>query len=275
MDLPFSPTKGYVARVELEHASSVTASDYRYNRGFFDGAFYTHRSGSKHVFSGHLRVGFVRALAGGRGDIGVLQPRKRFYAGGSQSVRGYTENQLGPRVLTIDDSTLLKKGARTSTGAPCDISSVVTIVLCDPNTGDLGNGDFIPQPLGGTSLIEGSVEYRVPLPFYRQKFVGAVFIDAGLVGEASLQTLADLQNVTKGTGAITPGFGIRYESPVGPIRVDIGINPGKTERLAVATSITDRASRRIIPLETGRLFTSYGRGILDRLTLHFSIGQAY
>jgi len=37
-DVPFSPTKGYVARLDLEHASAFTGSDYRYNRAFFDGA---------------------------------------------------------------------------------------------------------------------------------------------------------------------------------------------------------------------------------------------
>ena len=48
-----------------------------------------------------LRLGFVRRDAGGaERRRPVLHPRKRFYAGGSQSVRGYGENQLGPRILT-------------------------------------------------------------------------------------------------------------------------------------------------------------------------------
>ncbi len=276
-DLPFSPTKGYVARVDLEHASALTLSDYRYNRAFLDAAFYTHQSGKKSVFSAHLRVGLVRALAGGQAGSGieVLHPRKRFYAGGAQSVRGYTENQLGPRILTIDDSVLLEKHATTATGAPCDVSSVVTVTLCDPNTGDLGDGDFIPQPLGGTSLLEGSVEFRTPLPFFRGKFYGAVFVDGGLVGQSSLQTLTDLSSLAKGTGAVTPGFGVRYESPVGPIRVDFGINPKVSEQLSVVTSVVQNGRRAIVPLNTTRHFSVAGHTLLDRLTLHFSIGQAY
>jgi len=41
-DIPFSPTKGFIGRIDLEHASSVTLSDYRYNRAFAEGAIYTH-----------------------------------------------------------------------------------------------------------------------------------------------------------------------------------------------------------------------------------------
>ncbi len=271
-DIPFSPTKGYVARLDLEHASSITQSDYRYNRAFFDAAAYGHRSGTNFVYSGHLRMGIVRALASGRGDIGVLHPRKRFYAGGAQSVRGYTENQLGPRILTIAPEKLVK--ARTVAGTPCDTTSEA-IRLCNPNSGGLGDGDFVPQPLGGTSLLEGSVEVRNPLPFYRGKFIGAVFIDGGIVGASSIQSLGDLRNITRGTGAITPGVGIRYESPVGPIRFDIGINPKVSEDLAVVTSLVENGRRRIVPLTTTRAYSPAGHTLLDRLTLHFSIGQAY
>jgi outer membrane protein insertion porin family/translocation and assembly module TamA len=271
-DVPFSPTKGYVARLDLEHASSVTQSDYRYNRAFFDGAVYAHRPGTKIVYSGHLRMGFVRALAGGRGDIGVLHPRKRFYAGGAQSVRGYTENQLGPRILTIAPEKLIK--GTTIAGAPCDTTSDA-VRLCNPNSGTLGDGDFIPQPLGGTSLLEGSVELRVPLPIYQDRFVAAGFLDAAVVGAGSIQSLGDLRNITRGTGAVTPGIGIRYESPVGPIRFDMGVNPKVSERLAVVTSVVEGGKRRIVPLNTTRIYSPGGRTLLDRLTFHFSIGQAY
>jgi outer membrane protein insertion porin family/translocation and assembly module TamA len=271
-DVPFSPTKGYVARIDLEHASSVTQSEYRYNRAFFDAALYGHRPGTKVVYSGHLRMGFVRALAGGRGDIGVLHPRKRLYAGGAQSVRGYTENQLGPRILTIAPEKLIK--GRSAAGTPCDTTGEA-VRLCDPNSGTLGDGDFVPQPLGGTSLLEGSVELRIPLPFYYGKFSGAAFIDGGIVGAGSIQSLGDLRSLTKGTGAITPGVGLRYDSPVGPIRFDMGVNPKVAEDLAVVTSVVENGQRRIVPLNHTRTYSPGGGTLLDRLTLHFSIGQAY
>ncbi|HWJ12615.1 MAG TPA: BamA/TamA family outer membrane protein [Gemmatimonadaceae bacterium] len=272
-DSPFSPTKGYLARVDLEHASQFTASDYQYNRAFFDGSLYAHRSGTLQVLATHLRVGWVRPIVAGL-DSGVLHPRKRFYAGGANSVRGYAESQLGPRVLTIDATSLGPKDSFN--GGVCE-PTLGSLRFCDPNSRNLGNGDFVSQPLGGTSLVEGSVEYRMPLPLgpNLRHFVGAVFVDAGIVGSASVRGLETISNFVKGTWAVTPGFGIRYQSPVGPIRVDLGINPGKVDQLAVVTALQDSTGRSIIvPLLGTRGFSS-GKTFLNRLVLHFSIGEAY
>ncbi|MDB4878313.1 MAG: surface antigen [Gemmatimonadetes bacterium] len=272
-DLPFSPTKGYVARVDLEHASSLTASDYRYNRFAFDGAAYTHRSGTQNVYTAHLRFGFVRALASGA-ESGVLHPRKRFYAGGANSVRGYGESQLGPRVLTIDETTLAK--AQSLAGGTCQLTPEA-VKFCDPNSPNLKSSDFLPQPLGGTSLLEGSVEYRFPVPLglVLRNIVGAVFLDGAVVGSGNTGGLPRISAIVKGTGAVTPGFGFRYESPVGPIRVDFGINPNRAEDLAVVTAVRDSTGQmHIVPLSATRNF-SQGKTLLSRLTLHFSIGEAY
>jgi outer membrane protein assembly complex protein YaeT len=273
-DQPFEPTKGYVARIDAEHASSATLSDYRYNRVSFDAAAYTHRSGSKQVFSAHLRLGFVRALANSRTDIAALHPTKRFYAGGAQSVRGFGENMLGPRILTIAPDQLDSAHAVTTTGAPCDTHSLA-IQACDPNTGTLTDASFNPQPLGGTSLLEGSVEYRFPLPMFRPHLEGAVFVDGGIVGQTPVHNVADLTSLTHGMGAVTPGFGIRYVSPVGPIRFDIGINPQRAEVLTVVTSVVENGQQKIIPLSTQRRYLPTGGGLLNRMVLHFSIGEAY
>ncbi len=273
-DVPFEPTKGYVARLDFEHASALTGSDYRYNRAFLDVSAYTHRSGSpRYAYSAHLRMGWVRSLAGGA-DAGVLHPRKRFYAGGANSVRGFAENMLGPRILTIDDSTLIK--ARSLPGGTCALTTTA-VQFCDPNSPTLKNTDFLPQPLGGTSLLEGSVEARFPLPLGQtlRNFEGAVFIDGGVVGSAPIHGFQTLGNIVKGQSAVTPGFGIRYISPVGPIRIDFGINPSRTEKLDVVTAVPDSTGRvHITPLTAQRVY-SPGRTLLDRLVLHFSIGEAY
>ena len=84
----------------------------------------------------------------------------------------------------------------------------------------------------------------------------------------------------RGTGAITPGFGVRYLSSVGPIRIDAGFNPSRAEDLAVVTEIIRNGKREIIPLDIPKRYsptgTSTGIGkILNRFTLHLSIGQAY
>ena len=286
-DQPMSPTQGYTARVSLEHASQLTVSDYSYNRAYGEGTIYRRFGPRGAVLAGHVRIGFVRPYKGLTGES-VLHPRKRFYAGGAQSVRGYGENQLGPRILTIPHGYLIN--AVTASGAPCDAFSDA-IRFCDPNTirdssGTdpqlVGDDKFTPRPLGGTSILEGSVEYRFPVPIMKNLF-GAVFIDGAAVGErifdplAGLQTLQDL---VSGTGAITPGFGIRYHSPVGPIRVDLGINPSRAENLAVVTELVENGRRKLVPLDIPKRYspTSGASGIgrlLNRLTLHLSIGEAY
>lgn len=277
-DDPFSPASGMRAQFNLEHASSFTASDFRYNRAFAEGSAYR-RVRHKGVIAFRGRVGWVNALASTDEATGVndpladlIHPRKRFYAGGSQSVRGFGENQLGPRVLTIP---------REKIAAVCDTTSHAALLACDPNatvatatggSAHLRDRDFTPRPLGGNTLIEANAEYRFPI---WQQLGGAVFVDGAVVGQGSLR------NASKGFGAVTPGAGIRYYSPVGPIRVDLGVNPFVSENLVVVTDEpTPNGRRQLVQLESTRVYaparTEGGiRGLLDRATLHLSIGQAF
>ena len=294
-DAPFSPTRGILGRVEVEHASAFTVSDFRYNRAYADVAFYRLLPFRRAVGAAHVRAGWVDPLASTSDAVGVgaisngpnagqiLHPRKRFYAGGSQSVRGFGENQLGPRVLTIDPDKI--RGRTESDGVVsyrCDPST--PIAQCIVNDTTLRDRDFQPRPLGGTTLLEAGIELRIPV---WGPIVGAVFLDGAILGEGTLNS------ITKGTGAITPGFGIRYESPVGPIRVDLGIRPTLRETLPVITQITDSTgTRRLVdlsppegcrsamtvgcrtypdPTEKKSFFTR----LTNRLTLHLSIGQAF
>jgi len=274
-DIPFSPTKGYVGRIDIEHASSVTLSDYRYNRVSAEGAIYTHflypsRDPRAQVLAAHARIGFVRALASANSGIELLHPGKRFYAGGARSVRGYDENQLGPRILTIPTSDLAKAG--------CDTTSAATLVTCNPNLSGLSTQKFTPRPVGGTSLLEGSVEWRVP---FARKMSWAVFLDGAVVGGSRLQNIADFREIVHGSWAITPGGGFRYKSPVGPVRVDLGYNPRRTEPLRVVTSTTDvKGNPKLIALNQTRSYTTGGTAtgfwsIFNQLVLHLSIGEAY
>lgn len=280
-DVPFSPTKGFIARADLEHASSVTISDYRFNRINADASAYTHfrypsRDPRSQVLAGHVRLGFVQPLANGATNIDLLHPRKRFYAGGSKSVRGFDENQLGPRILTISPDTLQAAG--------CDVTNETTLQTCDPNVAALANRRFTPRPIGGTSLVEASVEFRVP---FALKMEWAVFLDGAFVGGTKLQGPNGVEKAVPGAFAITPGVGFRYRSPVGPIRIDLGFNPKLVENLAVVTTVRDSLGRsRLVQLTNTqgeaitRQYVSGGTAtgplsIFNRTVLHLSIGQAY
>jgi hypothetical protein len=112
-----------------------------------------------------------------------------------------------------------------------------------------------------------------------------VFVDGAAVGERVFAPIgggvSSLANLVHGRSAITPGFGVRYYSPVGPIRVDVGFNPSKAEDLAVVTEIIQNGQRVLVPLQTPRHYSPTGsptaglRGLLNRFVLHLSIGQPY
>lgn len=264
---PFEPTHGMRAKADLEHASTFTASDFRYNRASAEGAIFMpfRNRGS---IGGHMRLGWVHALQSTGNAVGlgegepVLHPRKRFYAGGSRSVRGYGENQLGPRILTIP-ATKLRSAAG---GCP----EPIPITSCDPNVALLKDRDFEPRPLGGNMVVEANAEMHVPLPL--ENVIGAVFIDGGYVSQRINPTLP------KSKLAITPGFGVRYLSPVGPIRIDFGINPGRQETLPVVTEAIVNGEKKLVTLDDRRLYHpvrgGFG-GVLDRVVLHLSIGEAF
>jgi len=264
---PFSPNRGYRGNAGVEHASSFTLSDFRYHRATADVAnfFQVRKRG---VIAAHARVGWVRSLGSTQQATGIvpdlgnaiLHPRKRFYAGGSHSVRGFGENQLGPRVLTVSIDVLQKND---SLNVACTSGADVT--ACNPNAPGMADRDFDPRPLGGTFLVEGSVEARFPV---WRELIGAAFIDGGLVQRRRIGELPTRRS------AITPGFGVRYKSPVGPIRADIGFNPGTTESLPVVTENVVNGQTTLVTLQQPRVY-SPARGILRRMVLHLSIGEAF
>jgi outer membrane protein insertion porin family len=266
---PFSPNKGFRANGSVEHASAFTVSDFRYNRATADAAaFYQiRRRGS---IGAHARIGWVNSLGSSKQALGiaasvgggVLHPRKRFYAGGSHSVRGFGENQLGPRVLTVPIGVLQ---THDSLNVACTSGTDVT--TCNPNAPNMLDRDFEPRPLGGNFVIEGSVEARFPV---WRELIGAVFVDAGRVTQRTNGALP------RSRTAITPGFGGRYRSPVGPIRADIGFNPGKTESLPVVTENIVNGQKTLVTLQQRRSYSPQrGGGILNRIVLHLSIGEAF
>jgi len=266
---PFSPNRGYRANGNVEHASAFTVSDFRYNRATADGAAY-YQIRKRGAIGAHARIGWVRSLGSTAQAVGistsvgggVLHPRKRFYAGGSHSVRGFGENQLGPRVLTVPIGVL-----QTHDSLNLACTSGTDVTSCDPNAFNLKDRDFEPRPLGGNFVVEGSAEARFPV---WQDLAGAVFVDAGMVSQRTNPALP------RRKAAITPGFGVRYRSPVGPIRADIGFNPGRTEFLPVVTENIVNGVKTLVTLQQRRTYSpARGGSVLNRMVLHLSIGEAF
>lgn len=223
-----NPTSGYSLAVDLEHASALTGSDFSYNRAVGEVAAY--RSVSQGVvLAGRLRSGIVspgqfEKLRSGPSGVppDLVHPQKRFYSGGAASVRGFAESRLGPQVLTVDVVSLL--GVPPGGSAPLCAPAQVTSGGCD--AGPLENQAFFSRPTGGNRLIEANLELRFPLAL--DDFQGALFVDAGEVwGQDVALEPGDIE--------VTPGLGVRYFSPIGPIRVDVAYRPRRVDALPVLT----------------------------------------
>ena len=76
----------------------------------------------------------------------------------------------------------------------------------------LGPRSSANDPIGGLTLLEGSMELRRPL---WQALGGALFVDFGQVSRRAF-------DVPVGDVKFAAGFGLSYSTPVGPVRVDIG-----------------------------------------------------
>ncbi len=272
----FMPDRGYRARVDLEHASKATGSDFWFNRVEFNGSTYR-RVSRNAVLAFRARLGWVGAIQGTNEALGVggfdelvVHPRKKFYSGGSQSVRGFGERQLGPRVLTVSPTALTD----TARAGACTQAQIVDRT-CDPNIPGLNATTFQTQPLGGNTLAEGTVEYRFPL-MPAQGITGAVFLDGAIISTNQLSGLLGA------TGAVTPGFGLRMHTPVGPVRLDLGIRPTLVEDLPVVTQVTrPDGTFELVTLQKSRRFdptnNSGGtfRKVMSRLRLHLAIGPPF
>ncbi|HZP63911.1 MAG TPA: POTRA domain-containing protein, partial [Terriglobales bacterium] len=113
---------------------------------------------------------------------------ERFFAGGGSTLRGFPLNAAGPQRI-----------------AP----------ICTTGTTDCNS--FITVPVGGNMLMIINSELRYPIPII-SNLGGAVFYDGGNV----YRTINFSELVNNYTSTV--GVGLRYATPVGPVRFDIGRN---------------------------------------------------
>ena len=138
----------------------------------------------KIVWANSLRIGLAQPFANSRVPLS-----EAFFTGGGNSLRGFPLNGAGPQrdVLICPDG----------------------VTTCDNNT--------IKVPAGGNELLLINAEARIPMPFKKGLSI-VPFYDGGnvfpLVGFRDFASLYS-NNV---------GLGLRYSTPVGPLRIDLGQN---------------------------------------------------
>ena len=297
-DALFSPSEGYVVRADLEHAGSYTLSDFAYSRLLAEVSTYLGEAGGV-VLASRLRGGVGWAHGGDVGSDRLgLNPQKRFFAGGPNSVRGFDQYRLGPSVLGIDAVPTLVDSATVGDPAvfwPGCTAAAINDGSCDASVlAAAAPGEFYLRPVGGEVLLEGNLELRFPLPAFQGKLRGAAFLDAGQVWRTR-------DDVSLPDIVFSPGIGVRYYSPVGPIRIDAAFDPRGTETLQVLTTRVAECldeeglschkqqgpTRAVLTnpddvsvLTRAVAYTPRGEidsigAFLRRINLQFSIGQAF
>ena len=167
----FDPKKGVFADQRFETALKLFGSNVNYLLSFTDIRLYKEIK-KDIVIAKRLQFGMLYPFGStGEFDVPIF---KRFFAGGSNSVRGFPFQKLGPL-------------------------------------------DSNEDPLGGNSLLVGNLEVR--FPFYAD-LGGVVFLDYGNVFPDSFSYPLDKLKYAVGTG-------IRYNTIIGPLRLDFGyaLNP--------------------------------------------------
>ncbi len=184
--------------------------------------------------------------------ITLIPLPEQFFAGGGNSHRGFGLNQAGPR---------------------------------DPNSG---------FPVGGTALFVNNFELRLPpltLPYLGEGFGFAIFHDMGNVftaphdmlkgllrwhqdnpqqclsgGTTNSQCYTQFNNSGYDYTSHAVGLGIRYKTPIGPLRFDFGYNLNPTSYFQTYTAPSLFGLQTTSVLETQRL---------RHFNVFFSIGQPF
>ncbi|MFI5397279.1 MAG: POTRA domain-containing protein [Candidatus Binatia bacterium] len=185
-DDPFVPRRGVFDSLRVRVAPRQFGTDIPLVKVSAQHAQYV-PLGDEMTFVYVARTGWARAY-----DDGDTVPiRERFFLGGRTTVRGFSENQIGPKGNAFTDD----------------------------------KGSFVPggDPLGGSLALNLNTELRFPLLY---GFGGVVFADGGGV---YLENRTGATASCSGCGSVSihdfrrsSGLGLRYITPVGPISLDYG-----------------------------------------------------
>ena len=218
-DDPLEPTRGLLVGVDAEGAFRNLGSEVGFVKASVQGFFFQALPGEL-VFAAGARLGLARGFT-------LMLPTLPIFV---MTADGVLVQQDGSALAVIQD---LPASERFFAGGDTTVRGFALDRLGDATTID-PNG----FPTGGNAMIVMNSELRVPVSGAIQ-VVG--FLDAGNV----FDRVSNLElNRIRGAA----GFGVRYRSPVGPIRVDLGFKLDRREFAGEQEPLT---------------------------ALHFSIGQAF
>lgn len=251
---PPLPVLQYDARGGLQVAGAPSGSQYEYLRAIAEGSA-TRALGASYELAGRLRLG---GLTGDR----VLPPQIRLYSGGVNTVRGTSQNMLGPKFLVV---------------ATDDVGGLGCVLVprgCPP--GAVVDPDQVGvRPTGGDAALDASIEAR---KWVSRTVQLAAFLDYGILWR-DLFTDAGGVSGDASESLLSPGIGLRLLTRLGPVRIDVGYNASGAHRYPLFTE--DPATSELVFLGDV-VYDPFGfddPGALEelwrRLQLHVAIGQPF
>jgi outer membrane protein insertion porin family len=183
-DKPLDAHKGVFQTVNFSVSPKAFGSTDNVMR-FFGQTSYYWQLKPWMVWANNVRLGLASSF-----DNSHVPFSEQFFSGGADSLRGFPLNGAGPQ----GDATLC-----TELNVPSSCTATITV------------------PEGGRQLFIFNTEGRFPIPL-KDGLGGVLFYDGGNVYRAIniSHFFTDYSN--------TIGIGLRYQTPVGPIRVDVGRN---------------------------------------------------
>ncbi|MCB9766174.1 MAG: BamA/TamA family outer membrane protein [Alphaproteobacteria bacterium] len=205
-DHPIYTRRGYYGEISFKDAGAPLFPGFTFGKIEFDARkYWAVVRPVRSVAALRVAGGAVRpyALTDARADDAFVPYNDLFQLGGSNDVRGWEQGYLGPRACYQE--TFDSDG--NSTG------EIAT--SCNKQRGSSQADNVNIYPLGSQAVAWVSLEYRITGPF---SIDWVVFTDVG----SYWASLSDIREAPLANIYPTVGAGLRYRSPVGPIRVDFG-----------------------------------------------------
>jgi outer membrane protein insertion porin family len=243
-----NPHHGMYNTVSLGLSGKFFGSQRSFARALLRNATY-YSLGKNLVLARQTQFGLIEPFAApvGIGSQQSVPLPERFYAGGADSLRAFPYNQAGPRDI----------------GEP--------LVPNGPSSAPTG------FPLGGNALFINNVELR--FPFIGENIQGVLFHDMGNVF-SSLNKISFRSHQRNSEDfdymVHAVGFGVRYRTPVGPIRADFAysINPPSFVGFSGTPAQLLQCNPNLPPSQLPSFCQSSPQSI-SHFQFFFSIGQTF